>query len=439
MKVISVRHEALVDDISLDIKKALTFKIKNMQTEQETVFYAYRKTDRGYYIPRAFMPNLITKLEDANWKEVEIPFKGQLKPYQVGLTDKFLKSNKNGIICAGTGAGKTVMGLYLAHKIGLKTIVVVPTDRIFHQWMQRCKDFCGFYPSIIRGNICEYDKPITVAMLQTLAIGKRIDKKALYKEFGFTIYDETHRVPTEKFSEAVRLFWDKYRLGLSATPKRKDGLHNLLFYHIGGLVAEYSFNIFKPTVYFLKYIDYDCITSPFMWNGKLNMARYLNSLVKATHRNELIAYYIHHGYIKNRKILMLTDRIEHIERIKALIKKTGISDSEIGILTGEVKEIGKPILLATYGSAGLGLDIPELDFLILATPRTDIRQAVGRVLRPKEKTPVIVDIVDNISEIMRRYAQKRLSFYRALGCKITEAYINKETARVKFQEILGKK
>lgn len=439
MRVISVRHEALVDSLPNEWKKKLTFRITNMVTEEAKEFYEFRETDKGIWIPRAFVPELITRIEEAGWDKVDIPFKGTLKPYQEELVNTFLNSNKNGIISAGTGSGKTVMGLYIAHKIGLKTLVIVPTDRIFHQWINRCKTFCGFTPSIIRGNILEYDKPITIAMLQTLAIGKRIDKKVLYKEFGLTIYDEVHRLPTEKFSIVARMFWDKYRLGLSATPTRKDGLHNLFFYHIGDIKCKYYYTSLKPKVYMLKYIDYETSAVGCMNGSKLNTARYLNRLVEIGSRNKLIAYYIYLGYKKNRKILMLTDRLEHIDKIKRLLRQLGISEEEIGYITGAVKEVGKPILLATYGSAGLGLDIPELDYLVLATPRTDIRQAIGRVLRPKKVTPIIVDIVDNVSEVMRKYGKVRHGFYNRLGCSITEAYINKEVANVKFQEVLGKK
>lgn len=439
MRVIRVRHEALVDSIPDSLKAKLTFKVKNQYTEEVRTIVEYRATSEGIWIPRAVVPDLVTRIEDAHWEEVDIPFNGTLKPYQVELVEAFLKGNKNGTISAGTGSGKTVMGLYIAHKIGLKTIIIVPTDRIFHQWIQRCKTFCGFTPSIIRGSICEYDKPITVAMLQTLAIGKRIDRQSLYKVFGLSIYDEVHRLPTEKFSVVARMFWDKYRLGLSATPTRKDGLHDLFFSHIGGVVAKYHYTKLKPKVFFVKYIDHETSTAGCMWNGKLNTARYLNQLVSVGARNKLIAFYIYHGYKKGRKILMLTDRLEHIEKVKHHLKSLGIKDDEIGYITGSVKEIGKPILLATYGSAGLGLDIPELDYLVLATPRADIRQAIGRVLRPKKHTPIVIDIVDNVAEVMRKYGKVRENFYRRLGCEITETYVNREVANVKFQELLAKK
>lgn len=439
MRVIKVRHEALIDSITPELKKALTFKVKNQHTEIEKEIIEYRPAIDGVWIPRATMSDLITRIEDAGWQHVSIAFKGTLKPYQEELVNNFLNSNRNGVISAGTGSGKTVMGLYIAHKIGLKTLVVVPTDRIFHQWIERCQRFCGFTPSVIRGNICEYDKPITVAMLQTLAIGKRINKKVLYKEFGLTIYDEVHRLPTEKFSVVARMFWDKYRLGLSATPTRKDGLHNLFFNHIGKVLTQYHYTKLKPKVYMLKYIDYETSAVSCMWNGKLNTAKYLNQLIEVGARNKLIAFYIYHGYRQGRKILMLTDRLEHINKVKHHLNMLGIKDDEIGFITGAVKEIGKPILLGTYGSAGLGLDIPELDYLVLATPRTDIRQAIGRVLRPKKKSPIVIDIVDNIAEVMRKYGKVREKFYRRLGCHITEAYINREVINVKFQELLVKK
>lgn len=428
--VITVKHEALVNKQLLtdSLIKKLTFSVVNPFTEETKTFQEFTIDNSGVWIPRAVIPNFYKYIEDGEWEKVTIPFNVTLREYQREIVDNFFafSENCNGIITAPTGSGKTVMGLYIAHKIGIKTLIVVPTDRIFHQWIERCENFCGFTPSVIRGNICQYDKTITIGMLQTLAIGTRIDKKQLYKKFGLTIYDEVHRIPTEKFSVVVKMFWDKYRIGLSATPTRKDKMHNLFIYHIGKIITTPVSSQIKPVVYMVKYENPDSNADKYVWNGKLNFPRYLNKLSVITDRNKLIAHYIYSAYQGNRKVLMLTDRIKHIDEIMKLLKLTDMDLSKVGVITGEIKEVDKDILLATYGSAGLGLDIPELDFLIFATPRADIRQAIGRVLRTKQnkQTPIVIDIVDTSSEIMKNYAKARFYTYLKLKCNIKEVSSN---------------
>lgn len=421
MKVLGVKNMALVDGITREDKQRLTFFKTSVVTEQRTEIRGYKVTDKGVLIPRGYIPSLLTQVQDAGWETVAIPFIGTLNQAQAELVSLWL-SQGQGIISAGTGTGKTVMALYIASKIGLKTLVVVPSDRLLFQWAERIKTFCGFKPGIIKGSICETEQPITVAMLQTLALGTRINKKQLFKMFGLTIYDECHRLPTEKFNVVAGMFWDKHRLGLSATPDRKDGCHLLFFYHLGGVIKRTLTTGVIPKVTVIRYMDFKIGSIQTLPNGKPNLARYFNSLATCSSRNLLIAILALKSFKQGRTTLILSDRLELLDRVAYYLRPL-----QIGWMTGQRKEIA-PIILGTFGSGGEGLDIPTLDCLILATPRTDIRQSVGRLLRPKNHVPIVVDIVDNSSALMRSFFHKRLSTYKAMGCQVEEIFVSGEEA-----------
>lgn len=435
MQAVAVRHMALLSNLPESVKQNLTFRLDNPVTDSLRIFHGYEVTREGVWIPRAYDPEFLSKLEDAGWKQVEIPFYGELKPHQQILAERFLSTPyKNGIISAGTGSGKTVLALYIASKLGLKTLVVTHTDRIFRQWRERIEQFCKIKPSFIRSVYCDYSAPITVGMLQTLALSKHVDREALYKQFGLVIYDEVHRMPTEKFSRVAQMFWDKYRLGLSATVRRRDGLHYLLKYHLGQIISYEVEPAVIPkvvTIYFIARRDY-----PIPMRGdKVIMPQFLNKISRVEERNKLIALLIEEAYRKGRRAIVLSDRLEMLSHISSYLNELKIKH---GWITGSrVSHEDRNVLLATYGAAGEGLDIPELDLLILASPRSDIRQAIGRVLRPKKKRPIIIDIVDSGSKLILGMYKRREATYRSIKCDITTKYMRADSVLEKFAQLTG--
>jgi len=431
MKIVDVTNKALVVGSKKElekIKEALFFKVNmsGLGFDVNKTIVGYEEAEGGLLIPRA-MFEAYKKVKEANWEKVEIPFYGELRDYQKEYVNVFMKQGGNGIICAETGLGKTVMALYLAHKIGLKTLVIVPTDALFKQWIQRIKKFCGFYPTTIRGSYCDISTPIVVGMLKTLAMGKRINREALIDKFGFTIYDEVHRVPTDKFNVVAGWFWDKYRLGLSATPKRKDYMHTLIEYHIGKVIKLNTSISGKliPIVYAIYYNDYECSGDKCYKRGDFILPLYYKKISQVKERNLLIASYAKYGYDKGRYVMILADRLKLLQAVKTYLIKLGIRKDDIGYLTGNKKVLGRRIILATYGSGGEGVDIPELDYIIFATPRADIRQALGRALRPKNRRPVIIDIVDCSCQVMLKFFRKRNNTYKGMGAEVKDLLVNK--------------
>jgi len=217
------------------------------------------------------------------------------------------------------------------------------------------------------------------------------------------------------------MFNCKYRLGLSATPRRKDGMENIFMWHIGPIVSETRVVKSDVGVVAAHYQGRDASHDGCVWGGKLNLGRYLNRLERSGDRNAKIAQLILTSFRKREgRILMLSDRLGLINRVKASLITHGISGSDIGLFTGSTKQVDRRVLLGTYGSAGLGADLPTLEVLVLATPRTDIEQAIGRVLR--HDRPLVVDVVDDASTIMTKWFEfGRMRYYRRIKATVKHA------------------
>ena len=86
----------------------------------------------------------------------------------------------------------------------------------------------------------------------------------------------------------------------------------------------------------------------------------------------------------------------------------------------------KQIVIATYAMAAEALDIKTLSRLVMATPKTDITQSVGRILREKHENPVIVDIIDAHDCFQKQWIQRR-RFYKKCDYRIRTICSNEYT------------
>lgn len=422
MKVKSVRSKALIvgsEDELNRIKNKLIFTVPSFSEKfnnEKKIICLADETKEGLLIPRALVKRPV---EEADWERVEIPFNFTLQDYQKEAVEEFIKQGGNGVIIGRMGSGKTVVALYLAHLFGLKTLVVVHTEALFLQWIEKVKEICGITPSIIRGDVCDISSPITIGMLKTLAIGKRIDREKIKKAFGFTIYDEVHRCPTYKFNVVVGMFWDKYRLGLSGTYKRNDNLHQIVSAHLGKIVYMRSERMNVKVKTFI-YVDNRCSTDKCYINNEFFLPYYLNKISLIDERNYFISLLAYSAYRNSRCVMIISDRLRILKEVEKYLKRFGVK--KIGWITGNRKEFGE-LFLATFGSGSEGIDIPELDCLIFATPRTSIKQAVGRLLRKKNIVPLVIDIVDH-NAIMKKFYYARKKIYKKFRMPIEERFIS---------------
>ena len=215
----------------------------------------------------------------------------------------------------------------------------------------------------------------------------------------------------------------KHVYGLSATPIRKDGLTCILHWFCG----ETFFSIERKNQAQVEVfpIDFTCPLfnepPPTLRNGKISLVHMITELVELPIRNNVIIELIGRLLKTDRQILVLSDRRAHCKLLYAFF-----SDDLSGLYMGGMKEKDleesskKQVIFGTFSQAHEGLDIPTLDTIILSTPKSDIKQAVGRILREtagKKNNPHIYDMRDYWSLLNAMYS-KRKRIYNEGGFNI---------------------
>jgi len=267
------------------------------------------------------------------------------------------------------------------------------------------------------------DRHCVTALGQTLFRAK-LDEK-FWRNFGLVIFDEVHRFPAQTFWEVMKRPMSRYLLGVSATYRRKDGLHPALYYHIGDIDA--SLRDTAPVGKFVSVLWRTSICDEFFKRGnKILHSRYISCVAKNAPYNKWLAEQAKTGAAAGRRVLVIGDRTEQLLDIRRrLVGKPFTVGLYVGAVNG--KRTSKEalfaakscnIVLATYGMMQEGSDAPELDTLIFATPRTDIEQVLGRIQREREgkKELLVVDPVFDTG-YMRALARKRRVWYNRLGFK----------------------
>ena len=323
-----------------------------------------------------------------------------------------LSSNGGGVLSLATGIGKTVISLYVACSMKLKTLVVVHKQFLLDQWEERIGTFV---PSARIGRLQQrtedvHDCDIVVGMLQSIAMRQYDDH--LFRDFGLVIFDEVHVVPAPVFSRALFRLCAPHMLGLSATPVRRDGLSRVIHWFIGPTFFEHSLTGKK---------DVNVRVRNFKISYRLptNMAVATTMICNMQNRNELLVDEIVRLVFAGHKVILLSDRRAHCETLRRMLAATaGVEGAlYLGGMKSSELEISKDskVLFATYSMAKEGLDIPSLDALVLATPRSDVVQACGRILHGKTPlSPVIIDVVDDWF-IGNAQFNKRKTYYKKAG------------------------
>lgn len=406
--------------------------------EGDNQFEAYQEHGDLICVPRFYgvsnygNPNRTLNIDGSR---INIKFNGDLRPHQqdvVNQTIEHLKEKYGGLLSLYCGFGKTVIALYLASILGLKTLVVVHKSFLQDQWIERIEEFTNANVGIIRRQNVDIDgKDIVVGMLQSISM-INYDSN-IFDQFGLVIYDECHHLGAKVFSKSMFKTGARYLLGLSATPKRGDGMMELINYYLGNIILSRKRKGTNQVISFV--FNYDSNHKLFgerkqRVNGKMciSASKMITNISKIQGRNQLITEIID-ILIKmtNRKILVLTDRLEHLDTLKNMIdeiinkndhnnsNKRTTSKYIGGMKDTILKHSAKAdIIFATFKMAEEGLDINGLNTLVLASPKSDIEQSVGRIMRKPIKEgdvkPVIVDIYDGIS-IFDKWGLKRRAFY----------------------------
>jgi hypothetical protein len=320
----------------------------------------------------------------------------------------------------------TVMALKIISLLKKKTLIVVHKEFLMNQWIERAAEFI---PSAkigkIQGPVFDVEgKDVVIGMLQTL-YDRNFPENA-FEPFGLTIIDEVHRIGSEQFSKTLLRVITPNMLGISATVDRKDGLSRVLHMFIGDKIYSEERKEEDPVcVRAIEYItgDPDFLETEYDFRGNVKHSTMISKLCTFGPRSDFIVKVLQDLIKENgeKQIMVLCHNRSLLTYLYTAILHRGFATT--GYYVGGMKQADlqetelKQIVLATYAMAAEALDIKSLSTLVMVTPKTDIIQSVGRILRVKHENPIIVDIVDKHDSFQNQW-KKRKTFYRKCNYRI---------------------
>ena len=490
-----------VQSLRKDLTVAPVTNPKFQRQGTNPAFTVYTESPTRFYIPRCwgnerFGPPEANALSEGTPLRNELKFTGTPYDYQKAIVDQFIdQAGGNGLICVPCGRGKTFMAIWTAMRLGKKFLIVVDKEFLMNQWKGELEALVpGIRVGILQEDKCQIGeetlvgKPLTIAQLKTICQQKNLKvggirddlvrrlqeanpefqdrdiqkvsfdctiamiqtlvqrefAEGTFKGFGFTIFDECHHLGAAHFSRALLKVQTKHMLGLSATPVREDGLTKVFEWFLGKPVYWEKTREPDPQV-IVRLEQFSCDnpdynTVPTDYKGEPILARLLTKIVECPQRNAHIAKLIKEiGEDSRRRILVLSERIGHLETLETLLKPSGLSMSYyVGGMKEDEREAGARearVLLASYAMASEAMNIKHLNCVIMASPRKKVEQSTGRILRVQKDQrqihPLIVDIVDSHGMYQGQW-RKRAAYYKRCAYRIQTG--DQEEAETSEQE-----
>jgi len=404
--------------------------------KEDLKFRIYKESPERYYLPREWAiqkfgeaeTNILS--EGLDLSDDAAKFVGNPYDYQKDIINTYLQSKRNGLICVPCGKGKTFMALNIASQLKKRFLIVVDKEFLMNQWKGEMKNLMpNLRVGILQAEKRQTEKEkydVTICMIQTLCSQSFPD--SFFHEFGFTIFDECHHLGAQHFCKALFKIQTKKMLGLSATPTRADGLTKVFEMFLGKPLYWEKVREPDPTV-IVKAIQITCqdpnyLKIPYDYKKDVIIARLITYIIECEERNKEIVRWIEKECLdKKRKILVLSARIAHLENFDKKINSEISRSYYIGGMKELERESGaqtSQVILASYSMASEAMNIKSLNTVILASPRTNVEQATGRILRTRisERTvqPLIIDIIDPHDPLLNQW-RHRESYYKK--CKYT--------------------
>ena len=404
-------------------------------------FRVFRTDDKNIYLPRFWALENIKRKVVENFGDIQsmnpnARFEGILRKelQQDKATDALLKALREkggGVLSLDTGYGKTISSIYTAATLGVKTLILVHKEFLAEQFEESIKRFVPKASiSRIKGAVCDTSGDFVICMIQTL-LSRKYD---CFDGFGTLILDEAHHVAAESFTSAMFSTSFKHVIALTATPTRKDGLTRVLYWLFGDLAYEARRTGQQGVAVKLLPFTHPEYKTPPPLNrrGDICYSSLISKICDIPERTQFIAEKAKKLADMGKYVLVLSHRRQHAIDICNELKILGVDAATY--LGGDKSEPDCKIICATYALASEGYDNPRLSGIVLATPSSDVVQAVGRVLRGGSgSSPVVVDIIDQYSLFLGQLAKRR-SWYKKIGFTIHGA---NEPEPKKIEEQLG--
>ncbi|MHB1606048.1 MAG: TOTE conflict system archaeo-eukaryotic primase domain-containing protein [Leptospirales bacterium] len=369
--------------------------------------------------------------ERLSGNRIAVTFTGSLRKDQKAALKDLLK-HEVGVLSAPTAFGKTVTAAAMIARRKVSTLVVVHRTELLRQWQERLTGFLDIPKDglgVIGGGKKKPSGKIDIAVMQSLS--RREDLTGFLDGYGQIIVDECHHLSAFSFESVLKQAKSRYVIGLTATPVRRDGHHPIIFMQCGP-VRHHADRAETAPVQLEVQPQY--LPAPHIPSGAA-IQEVFRILVNDEDRNIHICHDILTAYYEGRKILVLTERTEHLEILRAAVNES-IEDCYVlhGRLPSkkrmrvlceleELDESTPRVLLSTGRLIGEGFDHPPLDTLVLAMPiswKGTLQQYAGRLHREHsgKRDARIYDYVDTGHPQLARMWDKRQRGYRDMGYRI---------------------
>jgi superfamily II DNA or RNA helicase len=427
--------------------------VRKVGPEPDLFIYPGGEMDGMVWLPRYTPTAPSGRLPPAPY-DITLSLNGlNLRSYQRDAVNAWLSSGRVGVLQIPTGGGKTPVGIACLAATPTPAVILVPTIELFLQWRKWLEKWVpdalvGYAGS---GEMANWDEArVCVAIMATVVGWTQPERKARLSRFGLLIEDECHHIPAETYAAIVASCQGPYRLGLSATPYRKDGLTDWIFWSMGPVVYKISQQLLEDLGHILQPVvrtpstgwtlpkelegaRWDEIFSGEkiirQWRDGTSDRQLISEhgLIRDAERNALLRDLILAEVQEGRRVFAITSRVEHTEIIAALVNDA----SEVAVMvTGKTAkgkrkkimarvvagEIG--VLIGTVGKEGF--DAPALDTILLMTPinpkaKSDLFQYIGRGLRPAPgKEARLIDPIDDWEPFVN-WGRARRAIYRNMG------------------------
>jgi superfamily II DNA or RNA helicase/very-short-patch-repair endonuclease len=405
---------------------------------------------KHFALPRGCLDEVQSALESLHIQPVlrdernggiplNVSFCGTLRPEQQAAAEALL-GHDTGVLAATTAFGKTVVAAWLIAQRGVNTLVLVHRQQLLEQWIDRLSSFLGLPAKSIGrlgGGRNKLTGVLDVALIQSLVRKEVVDD--CVADYGHLIVDECHHISARSFELAVRRAKAKFITGLSATVARKDGHHPIIFMQCGPVRHRVNAKVQAAARPFTHHVMVRptsfraaVVSEP---DPRAEFQQLYEALWNDDKRNQMICADVVSTINQGRSPLVLTERIEHLQRLAQLLspeiprlillqggqgkKVLAAALAQLARIPGSVGRV----ILATGKYIGEGFDDPRLDTLFLALPvswRGTIAQYVGRLHRLHEgKREVrVYDYADLNVPMLSRMFDRRCRGYESLGYTI---------------------
>lgn len=454
-------------DIREQLREALTVRVPGTLDREPyekclmTLIVGAFPNYRCAYLPKGFLKALLKGLDDNGdtysivYNKIYVPVVIDyspicLKPHQEEAVQRIMDRHE-GVICAPPASGKTVITLEAIRRLKLRSLIIVDKKNLIDQWSDRCKEFLGMQPDVIsEGFTRGSGSPITIGMQQSLRELVRLGNGKEMDNYGLVCLDECHHISAETYTNVLEKFSAAYRIGLSATPYRDDGLDMISKLVIGPVIYKITSEELEAGRYILKpkiervetHFTHDfwsthsvsktmiCDKPNCPKNGKAHSHRnnYMTvtkALVEDYDRNYFIAHRITQN--KDNCNLVVSDRLAHLDTLRELSISRGFPAERTHMLTGKETpaERAEVSRVAAYGACAIfstiakeALDIPRLDRLYLTWPikrEHILEQQIGRITRthPDKRDAIVYDYVDENTSVLNSQAWNRFKYYKS--------------------------